>query len=148
MKRLSDDYKSNVNYLDTLFRVKENFDIIKKVLTVGKDELTLYYIDGFVKDAVMGKMMIYFLSLEGLGEGANAAQAFLDAHVPYVETDLCESVETMTQMMLSGAVVMLGSRFGAKAILIDARTSFGWCHPIDVRYGCCCWYPHHCIPTD
>ncbi len=122
MERLSTDYRKNIERLDTLFRVKENFDIIKKPLAVGKDELTLYYIDGFVKDAIMGKMMIYFLSLQSLGEGDDTAQQFLDAHVPYVETDICESVETMTQMMLSGAVVMLGSRFGAKAILIDART--------------------------
>ena len=123
MKRLSMDYRENVDYLDRVFRVKENFDIIKKPLTIGSDELTLYYIDGFVKDAVMGKMMIYFLSLKGLGKpSADAAQRFLDAHVPYVETDLCESVDSITQMMLSGAVVMLGSSFGDKAILIDART--------------------------
>ena len=122
MNRLSNDYKRNVEYLDKRFRVEENFDIIKKTLTIGTDELTMYYIDGFVKDAVMGKMMIYFLSLKGLGEGEDAAQSFLDAHVPYVETEICESVDTMTQMMLSGMVVMLGSRFGAKTILIDART--------------------------
>ena len=122
MNRLSNDYKKNVEMLDGHFRVKENFDIIKKPLTVGKDELTMYYIDGFVKDTVMGKMMIYFLSLQGLGSGEEAAQRFLDGHVPYVETELCESVDTMTQMMLSGAVVMLGSTFGDRAIVIDART--------------------------
>ena len=122
MNRLSKDYRKNVALLDRLLRVKENFDIIKKPLAVGRDELTFYYIDGFVKDAVMQKMMIYFLSVGKLGEGADAAQTFLDAHVPYVETELCESVDTLTQMMLSGAVVMLGSSFGDRAILIDART--------------------------
>lgn len=122
MNRLSKDYRKNVELLDRLLRVKENFDIIKKPLVMGRDELTFYYIDGFVKDAVMQKMMIYFLSVGKLGEGADAAQTFLDAHVPYVETELCESVDTLTQMMLSGAVVMLGSSFGDRAILIDART--------------------------
>ncbi len=122
MDRLSTDYKQNVERLDALFRVNENFDIIKKPLTVGEDELTLYYIDGFIKDTVMGKMMIYFLSLKSLGEGEDAAETFVRAHVPYVETDICESVATLTHMMLSGAAVMLGSRFGAKAIVIDART--------------------------
>ena len=122
MKRLSGDYKRDVEYLDDWFRVNENFDIIKKPLTVGTDELTLYYIDGFVKDAIMGKLMIYFLSLDGLGNGNDVAQCFLDAHVPYVETEICESLDDITQMMLAGTVVMLGSRFGAKAILIDART--------------------------
>ena len=123
MARLSNEYEQNVVLLDNLFRVKENFDVIKKPLTLGKDQLTFYYIDGFVKDGVMQKMMIYFLSVGNLGaQGANAARNFLDAHVPYVETELCESVETLAQMMLSGAVIMLGSNFGAQAIVIDART--------------------------
>lgn len=123
MNRLSNDYKENVALLDRLFRVKENFDMIKKPLTMGKDELTFYYIDGFVKDGVMQKMMMHFSSVGTLETSkGNSAQAFLDAHVPYVETELCESVDVLTQMMLSGAVVMLGSRFGDRAILIDART--------------------------
>ena len=109
--------------LDHLFRVNENFDVIKKPLAMGKDELTFYYIDGFVKDGVMQKMMIYFLSVGRLGKSeADAAQKFLNAHVPYVEAEVCESLEIITQMMLSGSVVMIGSSFGDKAILIDART--------------------------
>ncbi len=122
MDRLSNDYKKNVETLDGLFRVKENFDIIKKPLSMGDDELTFYYVDGFVKDGVMQKMMIYFLSVGKLGEGADAAETFLNAHVPYVETEATDSVDTLTGMVLSGAVVMLGSGFGAKAIVIDART--------------------------
>lgn len=122
MNRLSNDYLKNVELLDSLLRVKENFDIIKKPLTMGEDELTFYYIDGFVKDGVMQKMMIYFLSVGKLGTGADAAERFLKGHVPYVETEITESVDVLSSMILSGAVVMLGSSFGAKAIVIDART--------------------------
>ena len=122
MNRLSNDYRKNVELLDSLLRVKENFDIIKKPLTMGQDELTFYYIDGFVKDGVMQKMMIYFLSVGKLGTGADAAERFLKGHVPYVETEITESVDVLSSMILSGAVVMLGSSFDAKAIVIDART--------------------------
>ena len=122
-ERLSLDYAANVAKLDALFRVKENFDVIKKPLTVGKDELTFYYIDGFIKDAVMSKLMMHLVSLKGLGKPSpEAAKDFLDAHVPYVETEVTENLRTMTTMMLSGAALMLGSSFGDKAILIDART--------------------------
>lgn len=122
-ERLSLDYAANVAKLDVLFRVKENFDVIKKPLRVGKDELTFYYIDGFVKDAVMSKLMMHLVSLKGLGKPSpEAAKDFLDAHVPYVETEVTESLRTMTTMMLSGAALMLGSSFGERAILIDART--------------------------
>lgn len=122
-ERLGSDYAANVAKLDALFRVKENFDIIKKPLKIGNDELTFYYIDGFIKDVVMGKLMLYLVSLKGLGKPSpDAAKNFLDAHVPYVETEVTENLRTMTTMMLSGAALMIGSSFGERAILIDART--------------------------
>ena len=86
MKRLSKDYKENVQYLDCLFRVQENFDIIKKPLAVGSDELTLYYIDGFVKDAVMGKLMIYFLlAVQGMKELVHYGLLKVDLMYLYLE---------------------------------------------------------------
>ena len=123
LERLTDDYAANVAALDEHFRVTESFDMIKKTLTVGNDELTFYYIDGFIKDAVMSKLMMHLVSLKGLGKPtSHAAKDFMDSHVAYVETELTESVKTMTTMMLSGAALMIGSSFGARAIIIDART--------------------------
>ncbi len=135
-RRLTGDYFSNVKLIDEILHVDDNFDLIKKVLTVGKNELTLYYIDGFVKDAVMSKLMIYLLSLKGLGGSADGTpqkddenkparlvvEEFLRAHVPYVETDSASELDGMIQMVMSGATLMLGSSFGEYAIVIDART--------------------------
>ena len=135
-RRLTGDYWRNVRLIDEILRVDDNFDLIKKVLTVGKDELTLYYIDGFVKDVVMSKLMLYLLSLKGLGGSADGApqeddcnkparlivEEFLRAHVPYVETDFANELDGMIQMVMSGATIMLGSSFGEYAIVIDART--------------------------
>ena len=135
-KRLSDDYRQNVRLLDEILHTDDNFDVIKKTLTVGDDELTLYYIDGFVKDGIMSKMIIYLLSLKGLGKGLDGtfeegerdkpkrllAENFINAHVPYVETDATSDLETMIQMVLSGATLMIGSAFGAYGIIVDART--------------------------
>ena len=45
-KGLTGDYRENVALIDGELRVNESFDMIKKVLSVGEDELTLYYIDG------------------------------------------------------------------------------------------------------
>lgn len=123
MKHLTESYADNVKLLDRLLNVEGNFDIIKKVLAVGKDELTLYYIDGFVKDAVMQKLMLSIQALDGLGKSApDAARRFMISHVPYVETELCGSVDAIIGMVLSGATAMLGSKFGETAILVDART--------------------------
>ncbi len=119
MRRLSADYKENVAYFDATLCVSENFDVLSKKLCIGHEELTLYFIDGFVKDAVMQKLMMHFLSQKKL---ADTAEEFLRIGVPYVETDLCEDCDAAVQMVMSGATLMLGSSFGAQAIVIDTRT--------------------------
>ncbi len=119
MQKLGTDYRENVAELDRLLRVEKSFDIIKKILRVGEDELTLYYIDGFVKDTVMQKLLLPFVSLKGLG---NDAREFVRRQITYVEADVIESVDAMVTMVLSGATVALGSTFGQTALVIDART--------------------------
>lgn len=128
MNQLTDSYRDNITYVDGLLRVGENFDVLKKTLRVGEDELTLYFIDGFIKDTVMQKLMMHFLTQKGLdfprrdGDAHSTAQRFINHALPYVETDVTDSVDTMVQMVLSGAALMLGSAFGREAIVIDARS--------------------------
>lgn len=119
MRKLYGGYAENVAELDKLLRVNESFDIIKKRLVFGGGEATFYYIDGFIKDTVMQKLMMHFLSIKKLPHSANE---FLDENLPYVETDASDDVDLLIQMVLSGAAVMLASTFGASAAIIDART--------------------------
>ena len=135
---LTDSYLDNVALLDRILRVEESFDLIKKPLKVGKDEMTLYYIDGFIKDTVMMKLMMSFLALDGMDlpvEGGTGsvgsvteethtapALRFCARALPYVETDVTDSTDTAVQMVLSGAAVMVGSPFGRAAVVIDARS--------------------------
>ena len=138
---LTDSYLDNVDLLDRILRVEESFDLIKKPLKVGQDEMTLYYIDGFIKDTVMMKLMMSFLALQDLttateeqgGVGTLAETAMDKSHLlpalrfcaralPYVETDVTDSTDTAVQMVLSGAAVMVGSPFGRGVVVIDART--------------------------
>ncbi len=117
MKILSDNYYENVAELDRLLRVDDSFDMLRKKLAVGDDEMTMYYIDGFVKDGVMQKLMTHFLSLKAMG----TAEKFQVESLPYVETEVCYDTDIMIQMVMSGATLMLGSTFGAAAIIIDSR---------------------------
>lgn len=128
---LTSDYCENTRLMDDILNVKANFDIIRKDLRVGPDSLTLYYIDGFIKDTVMQKLMMHFLTQKGLtfpplsdhsDSPDSPAQRFVDNALPYVETDVTASTDTMVQMLLSGAALMLGSVFGGEAVIIDART--------------------------
>ena len=128
MSNFLDIYECNVEELDRRLFLNENFDIIKKKLCVGSDELTFYYIDGFVKDGIVSKIMIYLLSLDSLVDkkkmiaGESAAQSFVRSHLPYVETQVTSNVEDAIKMIMSGAAVALGSTLGGEAVIIDART--------------------------
>ena len=127
MLELCGDYRKNVKRTDELLRVQENFDIIKKVLFIGKQETTFYYIDGFVEGASMNKLMAYFLTLKGLGTPTEntedaAARYFAEHHMPFVEAEVMEKGEKIVQMLLSGTTLMLGETFGRFAIVIDSRT--------------------------
>lgn len=127
-KRLSEKYEDNVAMIDSVLSVDESFDIIKKTVSVGDDSLTLYYIDGFVKDGVMTKMIMSLQSLKSLSDsegeegGESVAERFLNSHVPYVESELAYDVDVMIRSVMSGATLMLGSKFGRVAIIVDART--------------------------
>ena len=124
---LCKDYRENVKRMDEALRVNENFDLIKKPLYIGKQEITLYYIDGFVDGGSMNKLMIYFLSLNSLGKpseegGEAAARYFAEHHLPYVEGEVTANAEMMVQMLLSGTTLILGETFERYALIVDSRT--------------------------
>jgi len=119
MGAMSAVYAQNVHAMDTALHVGQSFDIIRKVMAVADGEVTLYYIDGFVKDAVMQKLLLSFLSVKSLED---SAEAFCRKAVPHVEAEAVSNFSSMVTAVLSGAVIMLGSSFGASALMIDARS--------------------------
>ena len=119
MRTLTNNYRENVDFLNRALRVTESFDLLTKTLTLPDGELTFYYIDGFVKDTVMQKLMTHFLSLKKMPQGADE---FMRSALPYVETDVTANADTMIQAVMSGATLTVGSSFGASAVIIDSRT--------------------------
>ncbi len=116
------DYNENVRLLDGILCPTESFDMIKRRLSVGKNEATFYYIDGLVKDDTMMRIMQIFIGLKQLPQGRGAARDFIVASVPYVEVETVTDVNDATLLVMSGGVCMVGETFGREAVLIDART--------------------------
>lgn len=134
MQRLTEDYHTNISIVDSTLRVDENFDLIKKILKIGDsgDELTLYYIDGFVESGSMQKLLTKLLSAKGIGAGSDGSKhdsnghknavSFMEYAIPHVECEVTDDPEVMLRMILSGATLVLGSCFAEYALIIDART--------------------------
>ena len=115
--QLSKDYAWNTAHISSRLRAKESFDIIERHLDTAGGELTLFYIDGFVKDGEMQRMMQYLLSaksIKGAGE--------MVRRLPYMEVELECDVEKMICAVLSGQSLMLAESFADEAVLIDMRT--------------------------
>ena len=111
MLELCNDYRENVRRMDERMRVNENFDLIKKVLYLGEQQITLYYIDGFVDGGSMNKLMMFFLSQKGLGNpsepgGEAAARYFVEHSLPYVEGEYTSDTVLMEQMLLRDSAII------------------------------------------
>lgn len=115
--RLYFDYDTSVMLLREKLRVGESFDIIERHLDVSGADVCFFYVDGFVKDAEMLRVMQYLLSQKELGDAKS-----LEKKIPYVELELTDSISKIIRSVLSGQSVMLTESFGAEAILLDMRT--------------------------
>ena len=115
--KLFPDYDMNVMLLREKLRVKESFDIIERHLDVGEADVCFFYVDGFVKDAEMLRIMQYLLSQKELADAKS-----LEKKIPYVEVELTDSFSKIIRAVLSGQSVILAESFGKDAILLDVRT--------------------------
>ena len=79
-----------------------------------------YYIDGFVKDEAMLKIMDSFLSVTEQ-DMSEDAESFIQEHVPYVEVDLAADFDQVLRNVLSGAAALFIDGY-AESVIIDCRT--------------------------
>ncbi len=117
MASFSTDYLANVSAIGASLGYRRNFDILKKTLSVGEGEVTFFYIDGFVKDGELQRVMQYLL-----GKSALVGADEMLRLVPYVEVGAVTDPTEAITAVLAGQTLMLASSFGARGILLDLRT--------------------------
>ena len=116
-QRLSLDYGQNLSVISKMLRVNESFDMIERHLTVCDRDMCFFYIDGFVKDGEMLRIMQYLLSLKEIGSAED-----LERKIPYVEVELTRDIGKIIRAVLSGQTAIFAESFGNVAILLDLRT--------------------------
>ncbi len=117
-KTLCSDYNLNVILLREKLRVEESFDIIERHLTLsGGLDMCFFYIDGFVKDGEMLRIMQFLLSEKSISTASE-----LEKKIPYVEVEVVKEKSKLIRAVLSGQSAILCESFGGEAILLDLRT--------------------------
>lgn len=99
--RLSEHLDENVSNLNEILNLDSNFDIIRKGITIAGRDACIYFIDGFLEEAIMEKLLEFFYKLKP-EEMPMTAKQMIDHVVPYVEVTAIEEEELLTQSLLSG----------------------------------------------
>lgn len=119
-RKLSASFEDNIRYMNEILPVAESFDIIRRDIIIGGKASVFYYIDGFIKDEVMLKIMDSFLSVtaEDMPEDAGG---FIQKQVPYVEVDVTEDFDEVIRNVLSGPACLFIDGY-KECIILDCRT--------------------------
>ena len=113
-------YNTIIPRLDSVLAIDKSFDLIHRKLAIGGRDATIYFIDGFVKDEVLQKLLQQFQSMKEK-DMPDTVHEFLDKFIPYFEVDLLQDEKTILKHILSGAPCLFidGYDYG---ISIDCRT--------------------------
>lgn len=119
---LSSDLKKNQETIHKILPVEQSFDLIERELVIGGRKAVLYFVDGFIKDEIMEKVLTFILKLqpEEVLKVKNAKEFFCH-YISYVETTVEKDIDALVTQILSGPCALIIDGF-SEAIVIDTRT--------------------------
>lgn len=119
MSDFSRDVNENMTLFEKSVRVDYNFDILKRKIIMGGKQAGFYFIDGFVQEDMVEKLMQFFYSLKP--ENLKDIDTFLEEGMPYTEVEKSSVLTDVIKSFLSGMTVLYIDGFD-ECILIDCRT--------------------------
>ena len=114
---LSESHEENVRSVRDLLRIGKSFDCIERHLTVGGEDVAFFYIDGFVKDAELQRVMQQVTSEDKISSARDIMQK-----LAYVEVGVLSDVDAIVSAVLAGQTALMAGAFSDVAVMIDART--------------------------
>lgn len=118
--RLSKNLNENVSHLNQVLNLDTNFDIIRKGITIAGREACIYFIDGFLEEAIMEKLLEFLYKLKP-EEVPETAQQMVDHVMPYVEVTAIREEPELLKNLLSGVTCLLIDGYDA-CIGLDCRS--------------------------
>lgn len=116
------EFSADAQLLRERLRTDENFDVVSRELVIAERPAAIFFVDGFIKDETMAKMLQFFSSITPKDrQSLTTAEAFATRFVPYTEVDVAADPDTAVTAVLSGQLALLAEGYPA-VILIDVRT--------------------------
>lgn len=118
---LFSNYEQNNAYMQERLQVDKSFDIVHLDLVYAGRKMSMFFIDGFVKDDIMHLIMKFLAKLEPESLEPDALTKLLKRYLPYVELDEVDDLNQAADTILGGPTALLVEGVN-KIIIIDART--------------------------
>ncbi len=115
------EYEKNVQYMRNRLGVDESFDIIHLDLVYAGRGMSLFMVDGFVKDDILHYLMKLLSKLEKSQLDPDPLTKLLQTHLPYIELDKQKDLNKAADMILAGPTALVVEGM-SEVIMIDART--------------------------
>lgn len=119
---LNDNFKDNVRFIEDELGVGKSYDILKRSLNLKGRNITLFFIDGFVKDESLQSLLTNFtVHKEEEVSKANTAMDIISSCISGIEVGEENDVFKIIKLILSGQTAMLVEGLNT-CIMIDMRT--------------------------
>ena len=121
----SGNYEADIASLNLRLRVSESFDLVSRQIMIGSHRAMLWFIDGFIKDGLMEKIMSFMMNAdEKKLKTVGTTREFADAFVPYVETEVVNDFDRFETFLFSGALGMIVDGFKEDKVLRGSHDGF------------------------
>ena len=119
-QKLSTSLEENQKYFRRILRTDKNFDIISRTTMVADRKAVYYFVDGFLKESIVEKLLEFFYSVTPEDLPEDSEELSKDA-MPYVEVELLEDCEQITTQILSGVMCLFIDGY-SRCFAMDCRT--------------------------
>ena len=120
MAKIDRDLSKVIQYMDQELHVKENFDIVCRVIKINEYHCAVYCISGFTNNTILEKLLETIMVQVGKIRPSNM-EMFLKEIVPYASAELLDDYETAILQLLSGQSILFVNGF-EQGIVMDCRS--------------------------
>ncbi|MFB6465817.1 spore germination protein [Cytobacillus sp. Hz8] len=118
---VSGNYYKNVNYLKDELGVGKNFDIIHLDLEYAETKMSLFLVDGLVKDNLLHLLLKFLATVKKEQLDANLLTKLMKTYIPHIEIEAVDDLDKVVDLVLAGPTAMVVEGID-QVIVIDART--------------------------
>ncbi len=117
---ISTSVAENMELFHRILKVDQNFDVVYRTMKIGGRQSCFYFVDGFVKDEVLQRIIQYMCGISET-DFPKEAHEFSKKCLPYGEIGILRDVDEIITQLLMGITCFFVDGYDA-ALTIDCRS--------------------------